>query len=60
MSDNDATVRRLTPAETEELNRLYAELPAISAVTAEALGEGDPAGITRISAILERIDELGG
>ena len=60
MGDNDATVRRLTPAETEELNRLYAELPAISAMDAEALGEGDSTGITRISRIIERIDEILG
>ena len=61
--------RRITPAESEELRRLYAELPVISAVAAEALGEGDHTGVTstrfrelddRVCAISKRINEILG
>ena len=82
MGDNDATVRLsapwagkteraasrlITAAETEELRRLYAELPVISAVAAEALGGGDNTSVTstrfkeldyRVSAIIKRINEI--
>ena len=59
--------RLITPAESEELKRLYAELPVISA--AEATDEGDHTGITstrfkqlddRVSAIMTRIAEILG
>jgi len=59
--------RLITPAESEELKRLYAELPLISA--AEAADEGDHTGITsarfkqlddRVSAIMARIAEILG
>jgi hypothetical protein len=57
----------ITPSESEELKRLYAELPVISA--AEAADEGDHTGITstrfkqlddRVSAIMARIAEILG
>lgn len=59
--------RFITPAESEELERLYAELPVICA--AEAADEGDHTGITstrfkqlddRVSAIMARIAEILG
>jgi hypothetical protein len=59
--------RHITPAESEELERLYSELPVIAA--AEAADEGDHTGITsnrfkqlddRVSAIMARIAEILG